>query len=115
VLVATHIDLLRPFGEWAPPYDLSSDHPKAQSIRAAVAAAAADLGFAAEEAVPVSLTADKPYNVETVWERIADALPEAMRAQLLRLLHDLRGRWRWSSVWSEASKAGRAIAGSFRN
>jgi hypothetical protein len=35
-----------------------------------------------------------------------------MRAQLLRCLNELKGRRSWSSVWSQASKAGRAIAGS---
>jgi hypothetical protein len=115
VLVATHIDLLRPFGEWTPPYDLTGDRPKAQSIRAAVAAAASDLGFVAEEAVPVSLASPKAaYNVEALWARIAETLPEAMRAQLLRCLSGLRGRWSWSSLWSEAGKAGRAIAGALR-
>lgn len=116
ILVATHIDRLRPFGEWAPPYGEAADNrEKARNIRAAVAAAAADLGFAADEAVPVSLAdAGAPYNVERLWQRIAEALPEAMRAQLLRLLHDLKGRWSWKSVWSQAAGAGRTIAGALR-
>jgi predicted GTPase len=112
ILVATHIDRLRPFGEWKPPYDLAAGTgEKARSIRAAVAAASADLGFAADEAVPVSLVdATAPYNVEHLWQRIADALPEATRAQLLRCLHDLRDTWSWRSVWSQAAGAGRTIA-----
>jgi hypothetical protein len=80
-----------------------------------VDAAAADLGFSADEVVPVSLAhADAPYNVEQLWQRIADALPEAMRAQLLRCLHDLKEAWSWKDVWSQASGAGRAIAGAVR-
>lgn len=116
ILVATHIDRLRPFGEWAPPYDQVSDtREKARSIRAAVTAAASDLGFTADEVVPVSLAeTSAPYNVEHLWQRIADALPEATRAQLLRLLHDLKGSWSWRSVLSQAAGAGRTIAGALR-
>lgn len=112
ILVATHIDRLRPFGEWAPPYDLASDtRPKAETIRAAIAAASADLGFAAGEAVPVSLAeTSEPYNVEHLWQRIAEALPEAKRAQLLRLLHDLKGGWNWKLLLSQAAGASRTIA-----
>jgi predicted GTPase len=116
ILVATHIDRLRPFTEWSPPYSLDTDdREKARNIRAALASASGDLGFAAEEAVPVSLIdPSTPYNVEQLWLRIAEALPEAMRAQLLRCLHDLRDSWSWKSVWSQTSGAGRAIAGSLR-
>jgi predicted GTPase len=116
ILVATHIDRVRPFDAWAPPYDLAAGNdPKARNIRAAIEAAAQDLGFSADEAVPVSMPAEAaPYNVEAVWERIADALPEAMRSQLLRCLNELKARGSGASVWSQASKAGRAIAGSFK-
>lgn len=116
ILVATHIDRLRPFGEWAPPYDLAGDtREKARNIRSAIAAAAEDLGFSADEAIPVSLAESAaPYNVERLWQRIADALPEATRAQLLRLLHDLKGSWSWRTVLSQAAGAGRTIAGTLR-
>jgi len=116
VLVATHIDRLRPFGEWDPPYPLATDQrEKARTIRDAVAAAAADLGFKADEAVPVSLRdPGQPYNVEQVWERIATVLPHAIGAQLMRCLDDLKDDWSWKSVWSQASGAGRVLAGSFR-
>jgi predicted GTPase len=116
VLVATHIDRLRPFGEWAPPYDLATDtRDKARNIEAAVATAAKDLGFAADEVVPVSL-ADSvaPYNVDRLWQNITEALPEAKRAQLLRSLHDLRDAWSWKGIWSQATGAGRTIAGALR-
>ena len=116
ILVATHIDRLRPFDEWAPPYDLVvGDRQKAANIRAAIAATAADLGFAADEAVPVSMLASAtPYNAEALWKRIAEELSEAMRAQLLRCLNELKESWSWSTVWSQASGAGRALAGTFR-
>jgi predicted GTPase len=117
ILVATHIDRLRPFGEWAPPYgDPEHDsREKARSIEAAVTATAKDLGFAASEAVPVSLAdAQAPYNIERLWQSIAEVIPEAKRVQLLRSLHDLKDRWSWKSVWSQAAGAGRTIAGALR-
>lgn len=116
ILVATHIDRLRPFGEWSPPYDLATDgREKTNNIRAAIAAATADLGFEIDEAVPVSLgEKTRPYNIERLWQQIAEALPEATRAQLLRCLHELKDNWTWKDVWTQASSAGRAIAGSFR-
>ena len=97
-------------------YDLETDtREKARNIQAAIAAAAVDLGFAVEEIVPVSLAdPEAPYNVERLWQRIAAALPEATRAQLLRCLHDLRDSWTWRSVWSQAAGAGRTIAGALK-
>lgn len=116
VLVATHIDRLRPFGEWSPPYPADDTREKARNIRLALEAAAQDLGFGPEEAVPVSLAdTSAPYNVEALWQRIAEELPEATRAQLLRCLHDLKDKWTWKSVWSQASGAGRAVAGAIKN
>lgn len=116
ILVATHVDRLRPFGEWAPPYDLATDsREKAANIRAAVEAAASDLGFAEGEVVPVSLASpDAPYNVERLWQRISDELPEATRAQLLRALHDLKDSWSWKTVWGQATGAGRSVAGALK-
>ncbi|WP_439542307.1 GTPase family protein [Hyphomicrobium sp.] len=116
ILVTTHIDRLRPFNEWSPPYDLASgDSEKARNIRSAVAAAAGDLGFEADEAVALSLNDPaKPYNVEQLWQRIADALPEATRAQLLRCLNDLKESWSWKSLWTQAGNAGRTLAGTLK-
>lgn len=116
ILVATHVDRLRPFAEWAPPYDLESDtREKAQNIRAAIRSAASDLGFSESEVVAVSTA--KPevaYNIEGLWKRISEALPEATRAQLLRALHDLKDVWSWKSVWSQTTGAGRTIAGALK-
>lgn len=116
VLVLTHIDRLRPFDEWSPPYDLEAlASAKAKTIRAAVDAIAADLAFVPQDVVAVSLKAEKTYNVETVWAHIAAALPEATRAQLLRCLHELKDDWSWSSVWKQTASASRSIVGALRN
>lgn len=116
ILVLTHVDQLRPLTEWSPPYDLTaSGQPKVENIKAAVAAAAEDLGFAASDAVPVSLLAPpKQFNIAMVWARIATELPEATRAQLLRCLSDLKDGWNWSAILSQTGNAGRAILKSIR-
>lgn len=112
LLVITHIDRLRPFKEWEPPYDLAdAGKEKARSIRAATEAIAAELGFSAEDAVPVCLSpACGSYNVDALWGRILATLPEAQRAQLVRRLRDRTARVDWGRVWSQARNAGRVIA-----
>jgi predicted GTPase len=111
MLVLTHVDRLRPFGEWAPPYDLvDASSPKAASIKAAVEAASGDLGFGASSIVPVCIEPGiGTYNVDAVWAGIAALLPEARRAQLVRSLSDVRGSLDWGRVWSQTLKAGRVL------
>lgn len=115
LLVLTHIDRLRPFGEWDPPYDLAdATRPKAQSIRGAMEAAAADLGFTVEEIVPVRVDiAVAPYNVDALWGRMVALMPEAQRARLVRTLASIKSVSSWGSVWSQAANAGRIINRTF--
>jgi predicted GTPase len=111
VLVVSQIDRLRPFQEWTPPYDLTrSDSPKAVSIRDAISVIAEELGFSPDEAVAISTAPGaQPYNVDAVWGRIVNLLPEAQSTQLIRSLHDLKDRWDWAHLWSQAANAGRVI------
>lgn len=115
LLVLTHIDGLRPFNEWEPPYDLAEHtRPKSQSILGAMEAAAADLGFAANEIVPVRVDiAVVPYNIDALWAKIVELVPEAQRARLLRTLSDIRNASSWATIWSQAANAGRVIKGTF--
>ena len=115
LLVLTHIDVLRPFNEWDPPYDLTaSTHSKSQSIRGAMEAAGTELGFAADEIVPVRADiAFAPYNIDAVWAKIIELMPEALRARLLRTLADIKSASAWSTFWSQAANAGRVIKGTF--
>lgn len=110
LLVVTHIDRLRPFDEWDPPYDLAGPRAKAVAIKGAAEAAARELGFADGEMVP--LRADPgapPYNVEALWAKLIERMPEAQSARLLRTLADLEDAPRWSSVLSQTANAGRAV------
>lgn len=111
LLILTHIDNLRPFNEWDPPYDLTAPaRSKSQSIRGAMDAAGAELGFAADEIVPVRIDiAVAPYNVDALWAKIIELLPEAQRVRLLRTLGDIRSASAWGTLWTQAANAGRVI------
>jgi predicted GTPase len=116
VLVVSQIDRLRPFQEWSPPYDLQSDRPKAVAIREAISAIAEELGFSADEAVGISTAPNvASYNIDAVWGQIVRLLPEAQSAQLIRSLHDMKDRWDWGRVWTQAANAGRVIVKTLRN
>jgi len=109
--VATHIDLLRPYQEWSPPYDIATPTTtKATSIREALDQVSGDLGLPIDWVIPVCLADNRPtYNAELVWARIFDALPAAKSAQLLRRLRGAGG-WTWGKLWSQALNAGRVTA-----
>ncbi|MGD9805950.1 MAG: GTPase family protein [Hyphomicrobiaceae bacterium] len=112
VVVLTHIDRLRPFQEWRPPYNVAEpDSPKAQSIRDAIDAAAGDLGRPVGRIVPVCLSTERGYyNVDLVWAELAEALPEAKSAQLLRRIASAKRGVDWRRLLSQATGAGRLAA-----
>lgn len=113
VLVAlTQIDRLRPFGDWSPPIDVAGgSSEKAKSIRGAMEATARELGVEIGRIVPVRIdTAQSAYNVDALWAKIMEALPEAKRSRLLRCLKDASGTWNWSTVLSQAANAGRVLS-----
>lgn len=116
LVVLTHVDRLRPFQEWRPPYDLlDTASPKAASMRAAVEAVAADLGVQQDDVIPCSLSVDVPvYNVDAIWAAIAARLPEAQRARLVRTLRDAAGAWDLSRIWSQAVSGGRVLVGAIK-
>jgi len=111
LLVLTHIDALRPFSEWSPPYDLNDvTSAKARSIRDAMGAAASDLGFDDGEIVPVRADI-APYNIDALWAKVVELMPEAQRVRLLRTLRDVATVPAWRSIWSQAVAAGRVLRG----
>jgi len=109
--VLTHIDGLRPFQDWAPPYDLDSGtREKAKSIRGAAEAAGQELGFARDDVVPVRTdTTSTAYNIDALWARMVALVPEAERARRLRVLNEVRSASGWGSMWSQAINAGRVL------
>ena len=85
LLALTHVDLLRPAGEWAPPYDVNTPATaKARTMRAAMEAVAGELALPLNALVPVAL-AGEPYNIDALWARIALELGEAQLVQADRL------------------------------
>jgi predicted GTPase len=117
LLVLTHIDKLRPFKEWMPPYDLDSGlGEKATSIRSAVEAVSSELGFAESDVVPVRADISAAaYNVDAVWARVVALMPDAERARLVRVLADVRGASSWGNLWTQAVNAGRVLRSTFAN
>ena len=93
VLALTHVDELRPAGEWTPPYDIAAPaSPKARSIRAAIDSVAKVLGLSVEAIVPVAMPPEREtYNVDALWAAIALELDEAKLVQLDRLRVGRRG------------------------
>ena len=115
VIVLTHVDSLRPFGEWSPPYDIASAaDSKARSIRAAMDAVSQELGVDMSQIVPVRVDVGATsYNVDALWARIMEVMPDAQRARLLRTIDDAHGTFSWRTVWSQAVGAGRVIKDTF--
>lgn len=105
VVVMSHIDRLRPFNEWAPPYDLTAPtDPKAETIRDARDHVAATLEVAAAEVVPARLDDGPQYNIEAVWTALRAAMPRGRNIQLRRLARqaeggvmEVIGRFLWSA------------------
>jgi predicted GTPase len=86
----TGADLLRPAGEWAPPY--AADHPKARNIEAARLAVAAALDLPAEDVVTIALPpGEEPWNLEALWHRLLVQL-EAARHTRFERLRETAGR-----------------------
>lgn len=111
LVVLTHIDQLRPFREWSPPYDIERpQNPKAQQIREAVDAVAEDLQIPVEQVIPVCLAADRTYNVdEALVPSIVESLPEAQRSRYLRSMREHRDDAYWSQLWDQSRNAGRVV------
>lgn len=117
VVALTHIDQLRPFREWNPPYDLA--HPeshegpggiKAGQIREAVEATAGDLAVSVEQVIPVCLAEGKLYNVdEGMIPAILNLLSAAQRLKYLRCLREFKDEEYWRRLREQAVNAGRIL------
>ncbi|MEQ8824888.1 MAG: GTPase domain-containing protein [Filomicrobium sp.] len=109
LLAMTHIDRLRPAGEWQPPYDLDDEsQPKVHSIQDARSAVAEDFDLPEDAIVPVALfDVAEPYNIEQLWKQLEAALPEAKSAQLRRCLAEARGGIKLRKILSQTIEAGK--------
>ena len=111
LVVLTHIDQLRPFREWNPPYDIvRPQNPKAQQIRDAVDAVAEDLQIPVDQVIPVCLARDQTYNVdEALVPAIVESLPDAQRSRYLRAMREHRDDAYWGQLWDQSRNAGRVV------
>jgi predicted GTPase len=89
LLVLSHIDLLSPVMEWAPPYDWrTGTRPKEVQIREATQAAKESFAGRIADAVPVCTAAGKELGVkDDLLPAVAAFLGEARGVGLLRALH----------------------------
>jgi predicted GTPase len=89
LVVLTHIDLLSPVMEWAPPYDWrTGTRPKEVQIREATQAAGEAFAGRAAGVVPVCTAAGKEMGVkDELLPAVAVFLDEARGVGLLRALH----------------------------
>ncbi len=113
VLALTHIDVLSPKLEWAPPYDLrDATRLKAKNIRAALDHAGAELGIAPEDCVPIAARAQgEPggvYGIDELWASIAEKLAPARAAKLTRVLATKSG-WDAGEILAQAWNAGKLL------
>lgn len=109
LVVASHIDRLRPVGEWQPPYVLNPPQgAKAAQIAAAVQAVASDLDVEVARVVPVCLAEGKTWNVEDMlWAAILHDRAAADRVRLLRCMRARRAAENWELLWRQLRNAGR--------
>jgi predicted GTPase len=111
--VLTHVDLLSPVMEWAPPYDWQDPkRPKEQSIGQAVEAAREQLGGRVDAVVPVCTAPGKLFGIEEgVLPVIAARLDEARAVAVLRCLHQERDTGKVRRVFAQMLAAGKALLG----
>jgi predicted GTPase len=111
IVVLTHIDLLRPLAEWAPPYNLAEPATdKARRIAEAVSVVAEELHVPAERIVPVCLLPERLYNIEEgLLPALVEWLPEASRAKALRCLGAQRDERYWRQVLRQTVNAGQLL------
>ena len=111
VVAITHIDQLRPFREWNPPYNIVQPQAaKAQQIRQAVEVTAKELNVDLEIVIPVCTLQDKAYNLEEgLMPAILNSLGPAERLKYLRCLREYKDEEYWKQMWRQAANAGRFL------
>jgi len=112
IVALSHIDRLRPFREWSPPYDVADpDNAKARSIRQGMDVTAEQLEIDIDQVVPVNLKSGQLYNVEEgLLPAILQNLEPATRLKYLRCLEEHKSRSQWQALWRQSKNAGRFIA-----
>lgn len=117
LMVMTHVDQLSPKSQWEPPYDMTSQGTKAQTIKKALSSAQRQIGLPDDvAAIPVCLSTLRGlYNVDAVMTQISWLESEARQSQLNRRRIDLGSKGiNWSERWTQLHQLGRVLGQSFR-
>jgi uncharacterized protein len=111
ITVYTHVDQLQPILEWEPPYNLNrAETEKAQSIGKALVSVSTELGLPLASIVPVSLDQMRGvYNIDMVWAKSLEVLPDAQRTQLVGALIGAGDLSHWMDLWTDARINGRIM------
>jgi predicted GTPase len=112
IAVVTHIDLLSPAMEWAPPYDWRRpSRPKEQHIHEALLTVQEQLGAYLADAVPACVAAEKVYGIdEWLWPALAQRLDEVRGVALLRCLKAETDAGKVRKVFHQMLAAGKEAA-----
>ena len=115
LVVVTHVDLLSPAMEWAPPYDWATGtRLKEKSIRDAVEAVRETFPNV-QGVIPVCGSPGRTWNVqEELLPAIVELLGEAKAVALLRCLHAEADDRKVRKVFTQMWEAGKKIAGLLR-
>jgi predicted GTPase len=110
--VLSHIDLLTPAMEWAPPYNfVAPERPKEHSIRAAQAALGEQLGEYLAGIVPVCAAAGKEYGIKDhLLPALVRLLDEARGVAFLRCLHAEANAGKIRKIWQQLLEVGKVAA-----
>ncbi|MFO0841239.1 MAG: hypothetical protein U0797_02425 [Gemmataceae bacterium] len=110
--IVTHIDLLSPAMEWAPPYDwVSGQRTKEVNIREAVATVRQQLGGHLVGVVPVCAAPGKEFGIdEALLPAVAQWLDEVRGVALLRALKAEADRDRVKRVFYQLLATGKLVA-----
>jgi predicted GTPase len=110
--VLTHVDLLSPALEWAPPYNWERPvRPKEENIHEALAAAREQLGEYLAGIVPVCTTPGKVYGIdEWLLPAVAERLDEVHGVALLRCLRAEVDTGKVRKVFHQLLAAGKEAA-----
>lgn len=87
----THVDRLRPWAEWQPPYDWQQgDRPKEVTIREAVAYRQTELADFSQTVIPLANAngSRSGWNLETLAAALLQSCPEALQLRLAAHLRD---------------------------
>lgn len=112
IVIATHIDRLRPVHEWQPPYNIQQPkNQKAKNIRSFCEILAGEFNLPLENIVPVCLNLEiGVYNIDDgLMPIIHEHLNEAQRVRYLRCLRHQQNQHYWQQWREQALGFGRVF------